>query len=108
MKKLYDGFVLIMVALVATAVRDVVVFADSIGIAQTAGEIGEKISVDTVGVYEFPAANADEIKVGDVVYWDAGNSVVTTDSNSGANVRAGVSWGTKAASTDGNVGVKIG
>lgn len=108
MKKLYDGFVLIMVALVNTAVRDVVIFGDSIGIAQTDGLAGENISVDTVGVYEFPAANADAIAVGDVLYWDDTNKVVTTSSNTGANVRAGVSWGTKAATTDGTVGVKIG
>ena len=108
MKKLYDGFVLIMVALVATAVRDVVVFEDSVGIAQTAGEAGENISVDTVGVYEFPAATADVIAVGDVLYWDATAGVVTIDSATGANVKAGISWGTKAASTAGLVGVKIG
>lgn len=108
MKKLYDGFVLIMVALVATAVRDVVVFEDSVGIAQTAGGVGESISVDTVGVYEFPAAIADVIEVGEVLYWDAANGVVTIDSASGANGKAGVSWGVKAASVAGNVGVKIG
>ncbi len=106
MNKLYDGFVLIMVALVTTLVRDVVVFSDSIGIAQTVGEVGENISVDTVGVYDFPAANADVIAVGDVLYWDNTNKEVTTVSTS--NTRAGVSWGTKAAATDGNVGVKIG
>jgi len=108
MKKLYDGFVLIMVALVTTAVRDVVVFEDSIGIAQTAGAVGENISVDTVGVYEFPVAIGDAVAVGDVLYWDAANGVVTVDSATGANVRAGVSWGTKAASVVGSVGVKIG
>ena len=108
MKKLYDGFVLIMVALVATAVRDVVVFGDSIGIAQTAGKVGENISVDTVGVYDIPAENADAISVGDVLYWKASDKEVTTDPDSGNNIRAGVSWGAKSANVDGNVGVKIG
>ena len=61
MKKLFDGFVLIMVALVTTAIRDVVVFENGIGIAQIAGAIGDKISVDTVGVYEFTGTTADTI-----------------------------------------------
>ena len=108
MEKLYNGFVLIMVALADTLVRDVVVFGDSVGIAQTAGKTGEKISVDTVGVYDFVAENADAIAVGDVLYWKAADKEVTTDPDSGNNIRVGVSWGTKPANTDGNVGVKIG
>ncbi|MEA1919144.1 MAG: DUF2190 family protein [Campylobacterota bacterium] len=108
MNKLFDGNVLIMIALAVTAVRDVVVFADSVGVAQTAGAIGDNISVDTVGVYEFPAQNADTIAVGTVLYWDVADGKVTTDSDSGTNIRAGVSWGVKAGATDGNVGVKIG
>ena len=108
MKKVFDGFVLIMVALVTTAVGDVIVFGDSIGIAQTKGEIGDKISVDTVGVYEFTATTADAISVGDVLYWDASNKEVTTNSNSNANIRAGVSWSDKAGAVAGTVYVKIG
>jgi predicted RecA/RadA family phage recombinase len=108
MKKLYDGNVLIMIALVATAVGDVVEFADSIGIAQTAGEVGESVSVDTVGVYELPSADADAIAVGDVLYWDSANGELTTSDGSGANVRAGVSWSAKAGSATANIGVKIG
>ena len=107
-KKLYDGNVISMVATVATDVRDIVVFGDSVGIALTSGATGEKISVDTVGVYEFDGATADEISVGTVLYWDATNKVVTTDADSGANIRAGVSWGVKASGVAGTVGVKIG
>jgi len=108
MNKLYDGFVLIMVALVTTVVRDVVIFADSIGIAQTAGAIGDDISVDTVGVYEFTGANTPAIVVGDILYWDASESEVTTDDDSGTNIRAGIAWSAKAGTTDGDVAVKIG
>ena len=40
-----DGNVLIVLALVATAVNDIVVFdTHGVGLAQTAGEIGDKIS----------------------------------------------------------------
>lgn len=106
MRKIFDGFVLIMVALVATKVGDAVVFENSVGIAQTAGAIGEEISVDTVGVYEFPATTADTIAVGDTVYWDATNKKITTVSTS--MTLAGTSWSAKAGSTAGNVYVKIG
>ncbi len=108
MRKLFTGYVLIMEALVATVVGDVVVFKESVGIAQTAGDKGDDISVDTVGVYEFAAENADAINVGDILYWKAADKEVTTDSDSGNNIKVGTSWGTKAANTDGNVGVKIG
>lgn len=104
MNKLFDGFVLIMVALVTTAVRDVVIFENTIGIAQTAGAIGENISVDTVGVYEFDGANADVIAVGDVLYWD-GTYMTTTATD---NDLAGIAWSPKAGTTDGVVAVKIG
>jgi len=103
MKKLFDGNVLIMTALATTAVRDVVEFGASIGIAQTAGAIGEEISVDTVGVYEFDGLNADSIVVGDVLYWD-GTYVTTTDSGQ----PAGTAWSAKAGTSDGKVAVKIG
>lgn len=108
MKKLYDGMVLSMVALVATTLRDVVVFEDSVGIAQTSGEIGDTISVDTVGVYEFPTVDAEAIAVGTVLYWDATLKVATIDDDAGANVRIGTSWDAKGAGTVGTVGVKIG
>lgn len=106
MKKLFDGFVLIMVALVTTAIRDVVVFENGIGIAQIAGAIGDKISVDTVGVYEFTGTTADTIAVGDVVYWNAGAGEITTVAT--ANTLAGVAWSTKAGAVAGTVAVKIG
>ena len=105
MKKLFDGFVLIMVALVTTAIRDVVVFENGIGIAQTAGAIGDKISVDTVGVYEFTGTTADTIAVGDVVYWDAVAGEITTVAT---DTLAGVAWSTKAGAVAGTVAVKIG
>lgn len=104
--KLYDGFVLKMVALIATAVGDVVVFAESVGVAQTTGEVGELISVEVVGVYEFAGANADVIAVGDVLYWDNKNKEVTTVS--AGMTRMGTAWSTKPATTDGMVEVRIG
>ena len=105
MKKLYDGFVLIMIALVTTGVRDVVEFENSIGIAQVAGAIGDEISVDTVGVYEFDGKDSEAFAVGDVVYWDDANSEITLVST--AMTLAGVCWSVKTAIA-GKVEVKIG
>lgn len=111
MKKLYDGNVLLMTALVDTLVRDVVEFnassgdtTSSVGIAQVAGLAGEEISVDVVGVYEFDGANADAIAVGDDLYWD-GTEVTTTATT---NTYVGKSWSAKGAVADGKVAVKIG
>ena len=106
MRKVFEGNVLVMAALVATDVGDVVVFEDSVGIAQTAGAVGEDISVDTRGVYEFPATTSNSIKVGDVLYWNASTGRVTT--TVGTNKRVGVSWSAKAANVEGLVDVKIG
>lgn len=106
MKKLFDGCILMMAALGVTAVRDVVVFEGSVGIAQTAGKVGETISVDTVGVFDFPVADADAVAVGDMLYWDETNSVATSDDV--GNTPIGVSWGTKAGAVAGSVGIKIG
>ena len=106
MNKIYDGYILTMTATVNTKVRDVVVFEESIGIAQTEGKSGELISVDTVGVYEFPSDTTETVKVGDVLYWDADNSVVTIDATD--NTKCGVAWSPKTAGVESMLLVKIG
>ena len=110
MTKVFDGNVLIMTALVTTAFRDVVEFGvaggtdSSIGIAQIAGAIGDEISVDTVGVYEFTCATADDVSVGEDLYWDGTELTVVST----ANFFAGKSWNTKAGAVAGTIQVKIG
>ena len=105
MKKVKDGFVNIMVATADTAVGGTGASGNgSVGIAQTAGLTGENISVDMVGVYSFPAKNADAIAVGAVVYWDGAEITTTATSNT----KAGVAWSAKASATDGDIDVKIG
>lgn len=114
MRKVYDGFVLIMVALVDTLVGSVVEFENSIGIAQTSGLAGEKFSVDTVGVYELPSADADVIEVGNVLYYDSTNGVVTVETDTVGDgtgtlyTKAGISWSAKAGGAVSTVDVKIG
>jgi len=114
MKKLFDGFVLLMVALVDTLVGNIVVFENSIGIAQTEGIIGEDISVDTVGVYELASADADLIGIGDTLYYDEANGLITIvtdtvgDGSGTLYPVAGTAWSTKGAGEVLAVAVKIG
>ena len=107
-RKVFDGNVVTMIATSDVKVRDVVVFEDSIGIAQVEGKADDSITVDTVGVYEMDCVDADEVAVGNILYYKTSAKKVTVDSNSGANVRAGVAWSVKASGTAGTVDVKIG
>ena len=79
--------------------------SEMVGIAMVSGLSGETIAVKIDNVFEIEAAAADSIAVGDVVYWDATNEVVTKTATD--NTRAGRAVSTKAASTAGSVNVKI-
>ena len=78
--------------------------ADMVGIAATSGIAGETITVYVGGVVvEAQAADADGIAVGDKLYFDATNRVLTKDSASGSNSFAGHAVTAKAANTAGSV-----
>jgi len=79
----------------AVAMDDVIVVGTVVGIASTAGAIGDIIALDVEGVYELKA-NTAAITQGAKVYWDATNKEITADDNDGANVAAGVAWAAKA------------
>lgn len=104
-RKIIDGDVIIIPATADTLVRDVIEFGtNSIGVAQTAGLTGEDISVEIVGVYEFPATTAEAFVIGDIAKWD---------SNSGAMLAAGACTAGlivsgKLAGVAGTIQVKIG
>ena len=103
--KKFDGNVLKMAATVDTVFRDVVVFDESIGIAQTAGLTGEQIAVEVVGVYELASTDADVFAVGDIVGYDPATGAIVADETVG---KAGVSWSAKAAGVSSPILVKIG
>ncbi|WP_201353824.1 DUF2190 family protein [Hydrogenimonas urashimensis] len=89
-----------------TNVGDIVELGDGmVGIATVSGVSGETIALKIEGVYEIAAATADAIAVGDELYFDATNGVVTKTSTD--NTRAGRAVSAKAASTTGSVYVKI-
>lgn len=101
-----DGDVIDYTLSAAVAVGEVVPLGTAmVGVAVTAGEIGEMIALDIEKVYEVNAATADAIDVGDEVYFDATNRVITIVATD--MVRAGRAVSSKAAATAGTVNVKI-
>lgn len=89
---------------VEVANKSVVDLGTRIGVAQTVIAIGETGAVELVGVYEETASTADEINVGDALYWN-GTSLTTTSTD---NTPAGMATSAKAAATAGSVYVRIG
>jgi len=103
--KRFEGNVMIIPAPTDTEFRGVVEFGTTnVGIAQTAGLAGEDISVELVGVYEFPADTTDAFAIGDTAKWDAGTGTIKSD---GATT-AGLILSSKAGGEVGTVLVKIG
>lgn len=79
----------------AVAMDEVVVVGTIVGIASTAGAIGDVIALDVEGVYELPA-KAEAFTQGALLYWDGTNTYLTTTSTN--NTLAGVAWAAKGAS----------
>lgn len=88
------------------AYGQVVVLGNHVCVAAEIIKTGETGGLRTSGVYEFNAANTPEIKVGDILYYDSTNDLVTNDKGALTTV-AGFSISSKPASTDGTVLVKI-
>lgn len=106
--KIQEGAVIDYTATATIANGDIVLIGSRCGVALDDAVSGDAISLALEGVYEVAAATADAIAVGDSLYWDATNSVVTTTDNSGANKSCGFATTAKAGGTPGNVNVKIG
>lgn len=68
------------IAAPATAVNGEPVFAGAIrGIALHSAASGMPLDVATSGVWELAKVAADDIALGDVVYWDSSLTLATTD-----------------------------
>lgn len=67
---------------------DVVAVGSIIGVANGDAANGASVDVDTVGVFRLPKTSALAINAGDVVYWDAANSVVNKTAS--GNTKLGV------------------
>lgn len=86
-------------ATAATSSGDLVVMADTVGVALTDGEAGDVISVRVQGVFELPKA-AGAIAQGARVYWN-GSAIAAS-----GDTLAGVAY-TAAESGDDTVQVKL-
>jgi len=66
---------------------EVVVQGDLVGVAKLDIPAGKLGALAVSGVFAFPKATGDEAAIGAglKVYWDAGNGVVTTAANDGAD-----------------------
>lgn len=93
-------------AAVATSGQGVLI-GNLFGIAAGDAAIGEDLDLVTVGVFTMPKVSTDVLAVGDLVYWDAANSLVTASEAAGANELIGLAV-TAAANPSGTVNVKIG
>lgn len=88
------------------AYGEVVVLGNHVCVAAENIKIGATGGLRTNGVFEFNAANAPAIKIGDIVYYDSTNDVVTSTKGTLTTV-AGFALSAKAATTNGAVLVKI-
>jgi predicted RecA/RadA family phage recombinase len=88
------------------AAGDVVVQGELVGIAKTAIAANALGAIAVVGVFDLPKATGvgTAITAGAKAYWDAGNSVATTDDDTGNNKLLGK---TIAAAADDDVTVRV-
>ncbi|SIT10430.1 Predicted phage recombinase, RecA/RadA family [Roseivivax lentus] len=77
-----------------------------IGVAAGDAASGEGLDLVTVGCFMLPKVSTDAVIVGDVLYFDAANGVVTTEDGTGANDRIGVAV-TAAANPSASVVVRL-
>ena len=90
------------------AAGDVVVQGDLVGVAKTPIAANALGALAVTGVFDFPKATGGgtAITSGSQVYWDAGNSVATTDAGGGANKLIGKTV-KPAADADATVRVRL-
>ena len=106
--RVQDGDIVSYTAGAAYSVGDVIPLVDRVGVALNDVASGDVVSLALEGAWEITAATAGAVTFGALLYWDDTNKVVTTDSDTGSNVFAGIAITTKAVSTAGNVTVRIG
>lgn len=82
----------------------VVIVGSIIGVANGDAANGAPVDVDVVGVFRLPKVSALAIAVGDVVYWDSANKLVTKTAS--GNTKLGVAT-EAAANPSANVAVRL-
>lgn len=98
------GDTLDVVAPAAVISGGVVIVGSIVGVSNVDAEIGETFALDVVGVFDLPKVSALAIAVGDKVYWDSTNKVVTKTAS--GNTLLGVAT-TAAANPSASVNVRL-
>lgn len=98
------GEVLTIPAPAAVSSGGVVVAGAIVGIANGAAAIGELVDVSVQGVVTLPKVAALAIAIGDVVYWDGTNKLVTKSAS--GNTKLGVAT-TVAPNPSAKVNVRL-
>ena len=93
------GDVLTMTATAAVGSGDGVQIGSVFGVALTDAAIGEDVALSVVGVFELPKTAADDIAVGEKVYWDAGTAEVTDSDAAGDLIGVAVAVAAAGATT---------
>lgn len=83
-----------------------VIAGEIVGIALGDAASGASVDVATSGVFEIAKVAADDMALGDVIYWDASAELATIDDDSGANARLGVAVAAAGTGT-GAVNVRL-
>ncbi|MDP3409027.1 DUF2190 family protein [Bosea sp. (in: a-proteobacteria)] len=84
---------------------DVVIIGSILGIAAGTAASGSDLDLVTEGVFKLPKVSALAIAIGDAVYWDSTNKLVTKTAS--GNTKLGVAVSV-AANPSGTVNVKLG
>lgn len=82
----------------------VVVAGSIVGVANGDAATGAPVDVDVVGVFTLPKVSAMAISIGDTVYWDSTNGVVTKTAT--GNAKLGYAT-TAAANPSASVTVRL-
>lgn len=72
------GKILTLTAPANVAADAVVQVGQIVGMAVHSASSGDPVEVAVEGVYEFPVLATDVVAEGDLLYWDGGNSRLTT------------------------------
>ena len=83
---------------------DIVKVGNMIGIAAGDAAIGDDLDIVTVGVFDLPKVAADDIAVGDPIYWRSADGLVTGTAT--GNTKLGVAV-TSAPNPSGSVNVRL-
>lgn len=93
--KILSGDRITIIAAAAIVSGAPVLVGSVLGVAVESAAIGEPVAVELEGVFNLPILGTDTPAVGAKLYWDAGNSRLTT--TVGSNTEAGIAFAAKAS-----------